>query len=378
MNKISKLLILIVIAMFSFNLQTEIVYGKEVSYEGDPTKVTKPAELKGIIIVNKKNPLPHTYNPGLSTVAVDALTKMKAAAKKDGIVLKEISDFRTYDYQKGLYDKYVVKDGKAAADKYSARPGFSEHQTGLTFDINSLETKFGTTKEGKWLASNSSKYGFIIRYLEGKDSITGYQYEPWHIRYVGKDNAEAMYASGKTLEEYLDIVDKVVVADTGVPTADVPKDGTPKTEGDKGKAFEDDFKNKGEVSVNNIGIDHKGLDKEKDSSYVSNNYITGAGLILFKIAQVLSIFLIGFIILLWLIYWLAFAGISMFQSLLFRLTLGKVDLYEDGAVMKLAVFSLFSMFVAVIIMTGLLPKFFAFVYYLFNLLLEFLSGLKNY
>ncbi len=97
------------------------------------------------------------------------------------------------------------KDGKAEADRYSARPGYSEHQSGLAMDLNSVDDSFAYTKEAKWIAENCSKYGFIIRYPKGKEPITGYIYEPWHVRYLGTELAEKVTTSGLTLEEYFGI-----------------------------------------------------------------------------------------------------------------------------------------------------------------------------
>ncbi|MBR5405993.1 MAG: D-alanyl-D-alanine carboxypeptidase family protein [Oscillospiraceae bacterium] len=161
--------------------------------------------VQGIMIANKTYPLPANYNPGLQKVAQDAFNEMQAAAAKDGISLTICSGFRSYSTQKALYDKYVARDGKAAADRYSARPGHSEHQTGLAMDINKASSSFNGTKEAKWLAANCAKYGFIIRYPEGKESITGYMYESWHVRYLGKELAQKVTDSGLTLEEYLNI-----------------------------------------------------------------------------------------------------------------------------------------------------------------------------
>ena len=161
--------------------------------------------IDGVMVVNKSYALPSDYNPGVNSEAQSALNEMFSSASGDGISLWVQSGFRSYSYQKQLYDNYAAQDGKAAADRYSARPGHSEHQTGLAFDLNSLSTSFGETPEGKWLANNCWKYGFIIRYPQGKESITGYMYEPWHVRYLGKDTAKAVYESGLTLEEYLGI-----------------------------------------------------------------------------------------------------------------------------------------------------------------------------
>jgi D-alanyl-D-alanine carboxypeptidase len=107
-----------------------------------------------------------------------------------------------------LYNGYVAKDGQAAADRYSAKPGTSEHQTGLAMDVClansgcSLEQAFGDTPAGKWVAANAHKYGFIVRYLPGKDAITGYEYEPWHLRYVGIELATELQRNNKTMEEF--------------------------------------------------------------------------------------------------------------------------------------------------------------------------------
>ncbi|MDO4608217.1 MAG: M15 family metallopeptidase [Clostridia bacterium] len=157
------------------------------------------------MVVNKTYALPQDYNPGVNTEANNALKTMFAAAKNDGISLFVASGFRSYSYQKGLYERYVARDGQAAADTYSARPGHSEHQTGLAFDLNQVSSAFAGTPEAIWLENNCHKYGFIIRYPKGKEAITGYQYEPWHVRYLGVQHATAVYNSGQTLEEYLGV-----------------------------------------------------------------------------------------------------------------------------------------------------------------------------
>jgi len=164
--------------------------------------------IDGILIANKTYPLPSTYNPGVNAKANAALKKMFAAAKKEGLNLFVRSGFRSYSTQKYLYNSYVKRDGKAAADRYSARPGHSEHQTGLAFDINKANSSFAGSPEAKWLAKNCHKYGFIIRYPKGKESITGYIYEPWHVRYLGIETATSVYDSGLCLEEYLGITSK--------------------------------------------------------------------------------------------------------------------------------------------------------------------------
>lgn len=181
-------------------------------------KVTVKAQEKieityidGILIANKTYPLPSDYNPGENTEARAALNKMFADAKAEGKAKKidlnmwVCSGFRSYTVQKNLYNSYVSRDGVKNADRYSARPGYSEHQTGLAFDINYADSRFTGTAQAVWLAENAHKYGFILRYPEGKESVTGYMYEPWHYRYIGVENAEKIYASGLTLEEYFGI-----------------------------------------------------------------------------------------------------------------------------------------------------------------------------
>ena len=161
--------------------------------------------INRILIANKTYSLPESYAPGIDKTAESALNKMINAAKQDGINLFIKSGYRSYSTQKTLYNNYVARDGVAAADRYSARPGHSEHQTGLAFDLNSLEQSFDETKEGKWLAEHCHEYGFIIRYPKDKEDVTGYMYEPWHVRYLGDDIAKDVYESGKCLEEYLGI-----------------------------------------------------------------------------------------------------------------------------------------------------------------------------
>ena len=167
--------------------------------------VAEPTLIDGILVANKTYKLPETYNPGVDPAAQTALDEMIGGAAADGIELFVASAFRSYERQTTLYNNYVGRDGKEEADRYSARPGYSEHQTGLAFDLNSLEQSFGETAEGKWLAAHCAEYGFIIRYPLDKEDVTGFMYEPWHVRYLGKETAAAVSASGQCLEEYLGI-----------------------------------------------------------------------------------------------------------------------------------------------------------------------------
>lgn len=170
----------------------------------------EPTYINGILLANKKNPLPSTFAPGESKQARTAFDEMAAEAKLSGINLTAFSTYRAYAYQVTLYDRYVQKDGVEAADRYSARPGYSEHQTGMAFDIGEVNyekhwasNSFKETEAGKWVAANAYRYGFILRYPEGKEDITGYMHESWHFRYVGKDIAEEIFKRNITLEEYL-------------------------------------------------------------------------------------------------------------------------------------------------------------------------------
>ena len=167
--------------------------------------------INNILIANKTYSLPSSYNPGdLLDVFKENFNKMQSDAASEGINLNVISGFRSYNRQNSIYNNYVARDGKDQADTYSARPGHSEHQTGLAADINSLSQSWENTNEGKWLNNNCAKYGFIIRYVKGKEDITGYIFEPWHIRYVGVELATKLYNNGDwiTLEEYLGIDSK--------------------------------------------------------------------------------------------------------------------------------------------------------------------------
>lgn len=163
--------------------------------------------IDGILIANKTYSLPSTYNPGLSSTLKKAFNKLSEGAKNDGYDIYISSGFRSYKTQKDTYNYWVSLDGKELADTYSARPGYSEHQTGLAVDVNTIDDSFADTPEGKWLNDNCYKYGFILRYPKGKQNVTGYKYESWHIRYVGVDLATKLYNNGKwiTLEEYFGI-----------------------------------------------------------------------------------------------------------------------------------------------------------------------------
>lgn len=162
--------------------------------------------VDGILIANKTYALPSSYAPGdLLPEVYEAFYELQAAARSDGLSIYISSGYRSYDLQSSLYSRYCARDGQAAADRYSARPGHSEHQTGLAMDVNEISDAFIGTPEAIWLQDHAHEYGFIIRYMKDKEDITGYKYEPWHIRYLGVDVATEVYESGLCLEEYLGI-----------------------------------------------------------------------------------------------------------------------------------------------------------------------------
>ena len=179
------------------------------------------ASIDGVLIVNKTYSLPSVFKPTNTDIEISgeccnscldrevmsAFNEMKSDASNLNLNIYIASGYRSYSYQERLYNNYTMVSGVSGADTYSARPGHSEHQTGLCFDLNSVDDSFFYTDEGKWINDNSFVYGFIIRYPKGKESITGYQYEPWHLRYVGKDLAKELYNNGDwiTLEEYFGI-----------------------------------------------------------------------------------------------------------------------------------------------------------------------------
>ena len=174
--------------------------------DGNLILVNKFYRLKNDYVPSDLVNLSGQYNRGVNNKlrkeAAEAFMKMVDAARLDNIIIYNSSTWRSYDYQANLYNRYIQRDGKEAADKYSARPGHSEHQTGLSLDINSIGDEFEGTDEAIWLKNNAYKYGFILRFPKGMENITGYKYEPWHYRYVGIDAAKIIYEDDITLEEY--------------------------------------------------------------------------------------------------------------------------------------------------------------------------------
>lgn len=186
--------------------QEENASQSESSENGKVTFDGTIYSVDGILIVNKKYGLPADYAPGENPEASAALAQLISAMQSQGLsVSNSYSGFRSYEYQNQLYNGYVAANGQESADTFSARPGFSEHQTGLAFDLMDAGGALLTLPtESAWLLEHAPEYGFIVRYQEGKESITGYQAEPWHIRYIG-ERAKEIADSGLTLEEFLGV-----------------------------------------------------------------------------------------------------------------------------------------------------------------------------
>lgn len=190
-----------------------------------------PASLA--VLVNKQRALPSGYKPAdlvqpdvpfsswgkdekklMRKEAAQALEQLFAAAKKQGIELVAVSGYRSYERQQATYESALRRKGKESTAKYNAVPGHSEHQTGLAMDVSArsvglrLVESFAATAEGRWLADHAHEFGFIIRYAKGKEDVTGYGYEPWHIRYVGKEIAQEIKSRGIVLEEYYSVSPK--------------------------------------------------------------------------------------------------------------------------------------------------------------------------
>lgn len=172
------------------------------------------------VLCNKYNAVPEDYTPeDLVTIPkkyhindgkeyliakrlLEAYELMYQVAKDEGLDLKIASAYRSYNTQEYLYNKYSTRHGKEKADTFSARPGHSEHETGLAIDFSPIRTSFEDTEEFNWLMNNAYQYGFLLRYPNDKENVTGYKYEPWHFRYVGKDIARIVYDEKITYDEY--------------------------------------------------------------------------------------------------------------------------------------------------------------------------------
>ncbi|WP_226617718.1 D-alanyl-D-alanine carboxypeptidase family protein [Cytobacillus firmus] len=214
-------------------LSLEAFYFNEVKVVNGRNVIQNPENV--LALVNKQFSLPDGYEPLQLVIpevafsfgkldleksymrqdAAKALENLFAGALNEEVELFAVSGYRSYARQSQVFEAEVNRVGKEKAVQAVAIPGNSEHQTGLSMDISSrsanleLSEKFGETNEGKWLAENAHRYGFILRYPEGKETITGYQYEPWHFRYVGYEAAKVIYEKKWTLEEYFNIVKKI-------------------------------------------------------------------------------------------------------------------------------------------------------------------------
>ncbi|NMD69999.1 M15 family metallopeptidase [Bacillus sp. DNRA2] len=214
-------------------LTLEAAYFNQIEEVAGKSVIQNPMNI--LALVNKQYALPANYEPKdlirphvrfsfgkqeieksyLRKEAAGALERMFASAKKSGIELLAVSGYRSYIRQKDLYNAEVEKVGEEHAIQAVAVPGNSEHQTGLSMDISSesvnnyLTEEFDSTAEGKWLERNAHRFGFILRYPKGKEDITGYQFEPWHFRYVGEKAATLIYEKKWTLEEYFHVVKKM-------------------------------------------------------------------------------------------------------------------------------------------------------------------------
>ncbi|MBD8068031.1 D-alanyl-D-alanine carboxypeptidase family protein [Bacillus sp. PS06] len=212
----------------------EAKFFNEVEISDGLSVILNPENI--LSLVNKEHTLPSVYSPADLTIpevefsfgkqdvpksylreeAALALEKMFASANNEGIKLFAVSGYRSYETQEALYNAQIKKTGDTeVANQTVAVPGESEHQTGLAMDVSSksvnlqLIEEFGETKEGKWVEQNAHKFGFILRFPKGKEDITGYQYEPWHFRYVGEEIASQIYNNNLTLEEFFGKVKKL-------------------------------------------------------------------------------------------------------------------------------------------------------------------------
>lgn len=172
----------------------------------DPNQI-QPTYINGILLVNKDYGLPPTFGNGDDPTALAKLQQLQHDAQAQGInISNSYSGYRSYQYQTQLYNNYVNLHGEEEANTFSAKPGFSEHQTGLTFDLKDFNGQLVEDPiTSQWIKENCAKYGFILRYPEGKEVITGYIYEPWHLRYVGEEVANQIMNNNTTLEQYLGV-----------------------------------------------------------------------------------------------------------------------------------------------------------------------------
>lgn len=225
------IILLIVILVIVVSLSVFIFTKLSSKEEENVVEIEETTEIDEelLVLVNKEKGLEKEYVPEnliipevefsfedelekshLREEAAKALEEMFNAAKEEDINLFFVSGYRSYERQEEVYNNKVENSSEEEANQLVAKPGYSEHQTGLAVDISSAEIDFAliedfeNTKEGQWLRVNAPKFGFILRYDKGKEEITGYKYEPWHFRYVGKIPAMEIFEGNLTLEEYLE------------------------------------------------------------------------------------------------------------------------------------------------------------------------------
>lgn len=228
-DKLIKLIILFIVASGSLFIAYRLIFPKttndkqivseEVNQEQpitnpipaptkdmDPNQI-QPTYINGILLVNKDYGLPPTFGNGDDPTALAKLQQLQRDAQAQGInISNSYSGYRSYQYQTQVYNNYVNLHGEEEANTFSAKPGFSEHQTGLTFDLKDFNGQLVEDPiTSQWIKDNCAQYGFIVRYPEGKEDITGYIYEPWHLRYVGEEVANQIMNNNTTLEQYLGV-----------------------------------------------------------------------------------------------------------------------------------------------------------------------------
>ncbi len=197
------------------DVATQVNIGLDRDFYTQPAEIASPGDP--LVLVNKYRALSPDYAPdlvrlgsaygsgALTAEAAEAFRHMADAARNEGISLRSVSAYRSYATQSSIYSRYVSQNGRSLADTFSARPGYSEHQTGLALDINTASTSahFENTREYAWLIDNCAQYGFLLRYPAEKEAVTGYRFEPWHYRYVGPEIARICMDQGLTFEEYI-------------------------------------------------------------------------------------------------------------------------------------------------------------------------------
>ncbi|MCG7339885.1 M15 family metallopeptidase [Staphylococcus sp. ACRSN] len=204
-------LIIAIVKSYNKNTTEDMTLIKPTHAVPIVTETHGVTRVNGHVIVNKQYSLPPSYQPKENKYARKQLDKLLIRAQKNNMDLNYVSGYRSYEDQKRVVKTFEKEDGKMTAEQYTAKPGHSEHQTGLAFDVGTnkpmkdFHKDFQKSKEARWLARNASDYGFIIRYPKGQSSQTGYAYEAWHIRYVGQTLAKSIANDQTNLESYYEL-----------------------------------------------------------------------------------------------------------------------------------------------------------------------------